>query len=158
MKRTMQPIRHTTRVTVRFKEADVLGIVWHGNYVAYLEDARQALGERLGLSYQDILDEGYLAPVVDLKIQYKAPARYGDKLDVTAVMQPTEVPKLVMTYEVRRAADGRLLAAAETTQVFTTPEGELALNFPAFLTRIRERWQAGDFEAVGREPAPSPWA
>jgi acyl-CoA thioester hydrolase len=151
------PVSHTTRVTVRFKEADVLGIVWHGHYVTYLEDARQALGAAVGLSYEDFLAHEYFAPLVDLKISYKSPARYGDKVDVTATMHYAEVPKLVTTYELRLAQDGRLLATAETTQVLTTRTGELVLNFPAFFAKVRERWLKGEYPA-GVQPQPSPYA
>lgn len=151
------PVSHTTRVTVRFKEADVLGIVWHGNYVTYLEDARQGLGRRVGLAYEDFMAQGVNAPIVDLKVQYKAPARYGDKIDVTATMHYTDVPKLLTSYELRRATDGALLATAETTQVLTTAQGELILNFPLFMAAARERWARGEFSAP-QPPQPSPWA
>ncbi|MCC6573483.1 MAG: acyl-CoA thioesterase [Planctomycetes bacterium] len=151
------PVSHTTRVTVRFKEADVLGIVWHGNYVAYLEDARQNLGKRVGLAYEDFLAQGIHAPIVDLKIQYRSPARYGDKVDVAATAHYTDVPKLVTTYELRRASDGTLLATAETTQVLTNGKGELILNFPPLLTTARERWARGEFKDA-QPPQASPWA
>lgn len=151
------PISHTTRVTVRFKEADALGIVWHGHYVTYLEDARQALGAAIGLSYEDFLAHEFFAPLVDLKLQYKAPARYGDKLDVKATMHWSEVPKLVTSYEIRRAKDGALLATGETTQVLTTRKGELVLNFPPFFAGVRERWAQGTLK-VSAQTHDSPYA
>jgi acyl-CoA thioester hydrolase len=144
------PISHTTRVTVRFKEADALGIVWHGHYVTYLEDARQALGAAIGLSYEDFLAHDFFAPLVDLKLQYKAPARYGDKLDVKATMHWCEVPKLVTGYEIRRAKDGALLATGETTQVLTTRKGELVLNFPPFFDAVRDQWAKGALKVTAR--------
>jgi acyl-CoA thioester hydrolase len=151
------PISHTTRVTVRFKEADALGIVWHGHYVTYLEDARQALGAAIGLSYEDFLAHDFFAPLVDLKLQYKAPARYGDRLDVAASMHYCEVPKLVTSYEIRRAKDGALLATAETTQVLTTRKGELVLNFPPFFDKVRELWAKGTLK-VSAKTQDSPYA
>lgn len=151
------PVSHTTRVTVRFKEADALGIVWHGHYVTYLEDARQALGAAIGLSYEDFLANDFFAPLVDLKLQYKAPARYGDRLDVAASMHYSEVPKLVTSYEIRRAKDGALLATAETTQVLTTRKGELVLNFPPFFDKVREQWAEGTLK-VSAKTQDSPYA
>jgi acyl-CoA thioester hydrolase len=150
------PLSHTVRVTVRFKESDLLGIVWHGNYVTYLEDARQALGVQIGLSYEDFMREKLAAPIVDMRLQYKKPARYGDKLDVTASLQWPEVPKLVHKYEIRRVSDGELLTLAETTQVMLHPDGGLALNFPPFVQAARERWQRGEI-AVSERPEPSPF-
>ena len=36
---------------VRFSEVDMMNVVWHGAYPLYLEDAREAFGEKYGLSY-----------------------------------------------------------------------------------------------------------
>ena len=150
------PLTGTTRVTVRFKESDSLGIVWHGHYVSYLEDARQALGARVGLGYLEMMHEGFAAPIVDLSIKYLQSARYGDKIDVfTSIVYPL-VPKIVATFELRRAGTGELLATASTTQVLTSPAGELVLNFPEFMEKIRERWRNGEFADEGSTRA-SPW-
>lgn len=150
-----EPLSHTVRLTVRFKESDLLGIVWHGNYVTYLEDARQALGVQIGLSYEDFIRERIAAPIVDLRLQYKKSARYGDKLDVTASLLWPEVPKLVHKYEIRRASDGELLTTAETTQVMLHEGGVLALNFPPFVESVRKKWQRGEIAVRGQtEPSP----
>ena len=148
------PLSHTVRVTVRFKESDLLGIVWHGNYVTYLEDARQALGVRIGLSYEDFMRERFAAPIVDMHLQYKKPARYGDKLDVTASLLWQDVPKFVHRYEIRRAGDNELLTVAETTQVLLHPDGGLALNFPPFVDAMRARWRSGQIQTGKAEPSP----
>jgi acyl-CoA thioester hydrolase len=138
------PLTHSILVTVRFGHSDLLQIVWHGNYVQWLEDARQSLGTAIGLGYEDLIRERYAAPIVDMQLKYKRPARYGDKLRVTASMIWQEVPKLVHQYEVRREGDKELLTTAETTQVLLHPDGNLALNFPPFLDALRTKWQAGE--------------
>lgn len=48
----MCEISETIRVRVRFSEIDPIKMVWHGNYVKYMEDAREAFGRRYGLGYQ----------------------------------------------------------------------------------------------------------
>ncbi len=138
-------------------ESDLLRMVWHGHYVLYLEDARQALGARIGLSYEDFMRERFACPVVDLQLKYKKPARYGDRLDITASLHWMEVPKLRYTYEVRRVADGELLTTAESTQVLVHPDGQLALNFPSFLLAFRERWQRGEILPAA-DVELSPWS
>ncbi|MBK9973768.1 MAG: acyl-CoA thioesterase [Planctomycetes bacterium] len=150
MTATPPPLSHTVRLTVRFKESDLLGIVWHGNYVTYLEDARQALGVQIGLSYEDFMRQRFAAPIVDLRLQYKRPAKYGDKLDVTASLVWQEVPKFVHRYEIRRSSDSELLTTAETTQVLLHPDGSLALNFPPFVEAVRERWRRNEIKVAGK--------
>lgn len=154
---TPPPLAHTIRTTVRFMESDLLRIVWHGHYVLYLEDARQAMGSAIGLGYEDFMREGVACPVVDLSLKYKLPARYGDKLEITAFLHWMEVPKLRYTYEVRREGDGALLTTAETTQVMVYPGNQLALNFPPFLEDFRSRWKRGEV-SLSSEAMQSPWS
>ena len=56
---------------VRFNEADPLGIVWHGNYLKYFEDGREAFGEQYNLGYLDIYGNGYVVPIVNINCNFK---------------------------------------------------------------------------------------
>jgi acyl-CoA thioester hydrolase len=56
-------LSYTTEIAVRFNEADPLGIVWHGHYVRYFEDGREAFGQAFGLSYLDIYKQGFTVPI-----------------------------------------------------------------------------------------------
>lgn len=150
------PLRHTIRAPVRFGKCDLLQIVWHGNYVTWLEDARQCLGTRIGIGYEDFVRERYACPIVDMHISYKRPARYGDFVDITAILHWTEVPKVVHSYEIRRAGDKELMTTAETVQVLLTPDGQMALNFPPFLDEFRRKWRNGELQPG--DPEPTPWA
>jgi acyl-CoA thioester hydrolase len=63
----MQPVlSERAEVLVRFNEADPLGIVWHGHYIRYFEDGREAFGGKYWLLYIYILDLGYTVPVVNV--------------------------------------------------------------------------------------------
>ena len=55
-------------VAIRFNEVDLMGVVWHGAYPVYLEDAREAFGARYGLSYHRYISERIAAPVVELHL------------------------------------------------------------------------------------------
>lgn len=143
---TPAPLTSHTRVKVRFGDSDLLRIAWHGHYVRWFEDARQSLGDAIGIGYEDLIRLEHAAPVVDMRLQYKRPARYGDHLRVTVALHWADVPKLRHTYEIRREGDDELLTTGETTQVLLTPTGDLALNFPDFLNDLRDRWRNGDIE------------
>ena len=60
-----------TEIKIRFCEVDSIKVVWHGNYVKYLEDGREDFGEKFGLQYLKIFENGFTAPVVDMKLQFK---------------------------------------------------------------------------------------
>ena len=53
----------TTTTKVRFNETDSLGITWHGHYVTYFEDGREAFGTAFGLHYLDIFNNGFVGHV-----------------------------------------------------------------------------------------------
>ena len=61
---------------IRFSEVDMMGVVWHGNYPLYLEDAREAFGAEFGLSYALYIRENVFVPIVKMDVDYKRLARH----------------------------------------------------------------------------------
>ena len=60
-------LKSIVEIPIKFSEVDSLRVVWHGNYVRYFEDGREAFGRQYGLGYLDIFENGNLAvPIVDL--------------------------------------------------------------------------------------------
>lgn len=131
----------SAEIRARFHEVDTLRIVWHGHYVAYLEEGRRAFGRCHGVDYPVFLEHGVAIPVVHLAIDYLAPARMDEVLAVTARLLKPDFARLDFEYEVRRAADGTLLARAETRQALTTPQGELLLGWPDFMVERLKSWE-----------------
>lgn len=127
------------RIKVRFSEIDSLHIVWHGHYLKYLEDARESFGHKYGLAYMYMYDEGYLAPMYDIKMRYLLPASIDEELIVNITYRPTRGAKLIFDYEIRRSTDNTLLFTAETTQLFTTHEGELQISCPDFFKKWKKK-------------------
>ncbi len=119
-------------VKVRFSEVDSLKIVWHGSYVKYLEDAREAFGEKYGLEYMYMYNSGYVAPIVDMHFKYFNSARVGDRLSVEITYKPTRASKLIFNYKIYRESDGVLLSEAQTIQLFQNLEGVFEVSNPDF--------------------------
>ena len=132
-------------VPVRFAECDPYGVVWHGRYALYLEQAREALTGRFGFTASKALDLGYRVPITRMEIRYRRPILADRTVRVTARLRTPEVARLVVDYEIRDEA-GSLLASAETEQVVLNAEGELLLSLPptlAQLVRNIETYQGG---------------
>lgn len=128
----------TTEVTVRFNEADPLGIVWHGHYVRYFEDGREAFGNAFGLSYLDIYKQGFSVPVVKLDLDYKKSLKYGDRVIIETEFVPCHAAKLQFVYRLYNAVTRELVAKGTTTQVFLDhPGNSLQLINPPFF----EAWK-----------------
>ena len=128
-------------ITVRFSEVDMMKVAWHGSYVAYLEDGREHFGIAYpGIGYDDYFRTGFVAPVVNLNIDYRDSLRCGDKAVVETRYVKAEGAKLVLEYVVYRKEDMKVMALAQTTQVFTTADGEMQYACPDFFQQWKDRW------------------
>lgn len=116
-------------------------IVWHGEYVRYFEDGREAFGRQFpGLGYMDIYESGYMTPIVDLQLQFKSPLRCNEKAVVETRFIHTEAAKICFEYVIRRESNGEIVATGSTVQVFLNPDGELELTNPDFFLQWKRRW------------------
>lgn len=117
---------------IRFSEVDMMQVVWHGNYVKYLEDAREAFGAKYGLSSLRYIKERLMAPIVDMSISYKRPVRLGMKPTVKITYRPTEAAKIIFDYVIYDKSSGEVFLTASTVQVFMDMEYKLMWYAPAF--------------------------
>ena len=125
-------------ILVRFNEADPLGIVWHGHYIRYFEDGREAFGETHGLKYLDVYQQGFVIPVVHVQCDFKKSLRYGDRVIVETLYVPCEAAKMKFTYRLFNAATGDLVATGSSVQVFLSKDDSvLQLSNPPFF----EEWK-----------------
>lgn len=118
---------------VKFSEADPLGVVWHGHYIRYFEDGREAFGKKYGIGYLAFYKNGFVIPIVDIQCKYKRSLRYGDSVRVEVEFIPTEAAKMVFRYLLFNAGSGELVATGSSVQVFLDKEGSvLQLSTPSF--------------------------
>ena len=120
---------------MRFAECDPYGVVWHGHYVLYLEQAREALTGRFGFTAARALEMGYGCPSRGWSSGTARRRRPDQTIRVTARLRSPSVARLVMDYEIRSDA-GNLLASGETEQVVINREGELLLTLPSGLRSL----------------------
>jgi acyl-CoA thioester hydrolase len=127
-----------TTIPVRFNEADPLGIVWHGHYIRYFEDGREAFGNTHGLRYLDFYKQGYVVPIVSVVCDYKLSLRYGDTMIVETKYIPCEAAKIIFHYSIYNAANNKVVAKGSSVQVFLDKENSLLqLTNPPFF----ESWK-----------------
>lgn len=62
-----------TPIKVRYGETDMMGVVYHANYLLYFEDARIDFLNTVGASYAAIEDAGYMSPIHDIDVIYGTP-------------------------------------------------------------------------------------
>jgi acyl-CoA thioester hydrolase len=130
-----------TTVLVRFSEVDSMQIVWHGEYVRYFEDAREAFGRRYGLAYMEVYKKGYTLPMVELKLEYKSPLKVDDKAIVEIRFIDTPAAKIIFEYSIYRESDQLLVATGRSVQVFLNKDFELELANPDFFIDWKKQWK-----------------
>ena len=117
---------------IRFSEVDSMGIVWHGSYPLYFEDAREAFGAKYNLGYMRIFGSGYYAPLVELDFKFKKALMYESKPVVRIDYIPTESAKIVFEYTISERDTGDVIATGRSVQVFMDRNYELVWESPAF--------------------------
>ena len=132
----LKELKIEVAINLRFSDTDAMGVIWHGNYLRFFEDAREAFGNAYGLTYLDIYGNGYFTPIVKSDIDYKSPIYYGEKVNVIAKYIYSPAAKIIFEYEVVNISTKKVCAAGKTIQVFlNAKERKLELNKPDFYLR-----------------------
>lgn len=128
-------------VVVKFNEADPLGIVWHGHYVRYFEDGREAFGKEYDLTYLDFYEYGWAVPVVSINCEFKRPLRYGNSIIVETTLKLTEAAKLVFEYRILHPDTREVVATGSSVQVFVDSKTfELQYTVPEFFQAWKNKY------------------
>jgi acyl-CoA thioester hydrolase len=109
---------HTSRVRVRYAETDAMGVVHHSHFFAYFEAARIEYLRAAGADYRALEAEGYLAPVLEARCQYRAPAYFDDVLLIETRLVDVRRVRFGFAYRVRREGEAALLAEGHTAHVW----------------------------------------
>ena len=108
-----------TKIRVRYKETDQMGVVHHSNYYPWFEAARSEYMRDAGLSYREMEEKGVMLPLLETHCSYIQGAKYDDLLTIRAWISKFAGIRLTMEYEVIRDCDGLLLARGSTVHAFT---------------------------------------
>ena len=126
-----------TAIEVRYAETDQMGVVYHANYVIWMEVGRTKLIEQIGFKYAELEAQGYMSPVLSINVQYKTPIRYGEKAIIrTWVKNHTRV-RTTYGYEIVHE-DGTIAVIGESEHTVVKKE-----TFrPVAFHKIAPQWDA----------------
>lgn len=137
----MTELSEYKEIEVRFSEVDSMGILWHGSYVKYLEDGREAFGRKYKLGYLNTLDEGYLVPLTHINMDFKKPLVYGDTALIKTTFVNSEAAKILYKYEIRNKKDNSIVLTGDSVQVFLDKNHQLIWNTPTFYIEWKKKWK-----------------
>jgi len=108
----------STQLRVRYAETDQMGVVYHANYIVWMEVGRVEYFRARGIRYRDMEQEGILLVVVEAHCRYHSPARYDEEVSVRTWVEEAGPRMIRFGYEMTDSLSGRHLATGETKHIF----------------------------------------
>ncbi len=123
---------HSVFVRIRYSETDQMGVVYHGNYIQYLEMARVEWLRALGISYKEMEENGVMLPVSQLSLKFISPAYYDDLLSVKVILSKIPTVRIEFDYEIRNE-NKKLICTANTVLAFVNITTRKPVKCPNYL-------------------------
>lgn len=114
-----------TEIRVLYGDTDAGGVVYNATYLRYFEQGRGELMRGCGLSYKNLEESGFVLPVVESYLRYKAPARYDDLLLVKTSLAEVTPFSCRFHCHILRQDDNRLLVKGFTHHASINKKGTL---------------------------------
>lgn len=128
---------HHYALTVYFEDTDAGGVVYHANFIKFLERARSDMLRAAGADYIARHHEGGGTYVVaEVHIRYRRPARLGEDLLILSRMAELHAASIVIQQRVMRGAE--LVAEASVTAAFVDASGRPQRQPAEWMTRFGE--------------------
>lgn len=108
---------------VQYYETDRMGITHHSNYIRWMEEARIALLDSIGMGYETLEAAGIVSPVTAVSCEYKHPTTFKDRVEVAVYAKSYNGVKLEVGYEMRKAGEDAPVCIGESAHLFLNPKG-----------------------------------
>ena len=89
-----------TEIQILYADTDMMGVIYHGSYIKWLELGRRKLIEDIGYDYLAMEREGYLAPVHNVNITYAKPLKYSDRAFVRTWVEENTGMRTIYGFEI----------------------------------------------------------
>jgi 4-hydroxybenzoyl-CoA thioesterase len=136
----------STRIKVRFADADPAGLVYYPVIFHYFHiGLEEFFAERCRVSYDSLIrDERLGFPTVKTEAEFVTPLRYGDEAIVEVYVSKIGRTSAVFEYNARRAIDATLCARATQVHVCMNMDTHRATSIPDKYREAFERQKAGE--------------
>ena len=137
----------SVRLRASFGAVDAMGVVWHGRYSQYFEEAYAELTRSCGISYHDFFKAELRAPIVQVHIDYFESLMLEEEFIVTARLIWCEGARMNVEYVLSKIT-GAVAATGYTVQMFTNPDRVQLLTVSLLIETFRQRWLRGEFKCL----------
>lgn len=126
-------IQSRSEIVVRYAETDMMGIVYHGSYLPWLEIGRTELLREIGMPYAELERLGFRLPVLEVQMNYRRPALYDQRIEIRTTMKERPRVRLRLDYELFH--EDTLIATGHTVHAFLDHSNQ-PVRPPAALVEI----------------------
>jgi acyl-CoA thioester hydrolase len=112
-------------IQIYYEDTDCGGMVYYANYLKYFERARTHYLEERGLSVAGLLKEGTVFVVVHAEVDYRSPARYGDRLIIDTVVSDMTAASFTFSHVIRERESQRVIVEGSARLTATNSSGKV---------------------------------
>ncbi len=135
-----EPIKKC-QVRVLYGDTDAGGVVYNATYLRYFEQGRGDFMRECGLPYKILEERGFILPLVESYLRYKAPARYDDLLLIETCLADLNTFSCRFHCRITNIDDSRLLVKGFTHHASINKEGKLT-PLPDDVVALLSHYQA----------------
>lgn len=132
-----------SRVRVRYKETDQMGIAHHSNYLVWFEIGRTDLCRATGFPYDEIERRGYILVVTDIGCRYRTPYRYDDEVLIRTSVSEAASRAMKFAYELYDAGGEQLRASGHSAHLWLDAQSRKPVRADAEVMKAFAPWLAG---------------
>ena len=107
---------------INYYETDRMGIVHHSNYIRYMEEARCAWLENIGIPFTLLEENGITIPVLGVNVTYKHHVTFGETIIIKIFIKEYNSVRMTVGYEITNKENGQVVLNGETQHCFTNKE------------------------------------
>lgn len=127
-------------VEVRYAETDQMGVVYHANYLVWMELGRTKLISDIGFNYAQMEKEGVISPVIDIEASYKRPLRYGETATIHTWIEEYDGLRVTYGYEIFKES-GELSLTGKSKHVCVKKDSFRPISIKRFFPQWHEAYE-----------------
>ena len=142
----------TAEYRVNFYDTDAMAVVHHANYIRWFEIGRVEYLRSIGITLNDLMEDGFVLPITDVQAKFLSPGYYDDDLLIETTAVALTRVKMVFDYRVLRKSDGTVLVKGHTQNVYTSREtGHITRLSDKYYNKLEKAMAAEMSEREARE-------
>jgi acyl-CoA thioester hydrolase len=119
---------------------DYAGVVWHGSYITWMEEARVECLRSIGMDFATLVSVGCDLPVVELSIRYHRALRMGMDAMIKTRMRPLDSIRLHWDYQIHSLDQQELYVSAHVVLVpVDIKKGKVMRRLPPVVSDVLAR-------------------